>query len=1175
MQSERNNIRIIEIIQSVSGIILFILPFFWFANGVVDLGGDSSRVYYIEPLEYLKNFSMSAILNIGHIIDFPGYYGVSFTLFLVLLSRVFNASNINAILTGLSLSAGFFFTSFVTREFLRIAVKKDDVYIRLSAFCAGILYVFIPYQTKSWTTPLMTQFAFFLNPAFLYYALRYLVTGNLIYILFFSILSFVFSQNFSFAGAPFLFSFYPITFLYLIFFSKQHFPKSRISGALIFVILLLFLHGYHWFSLIQNLFSKNSALNTMVFDLENIKDRGLSYFFASASSTYLPHSLLGATQFAPIPFITISFGIFPLIIMAAGYYVWKLENSRALQKFYTSLVILFTILLFLVSGHILIGFKELYSYLFYIPGFSMFRAFYDKWAYPYYLYYSIFIGVSYYILLNISGKITKRILLTFLFIPFFTSISFLRGSTVITQMFGSKTFHSGILIESDFKHSLDYIRTITTDDRWLNLPFADWEYQVVRDSKKGIYIAPSIISLLGGKTDYVGLVQFEPYKRILISSLKSGYYQSLNKLLEMLSIRYVFFNKDQSILSSYDGNFPYNEIGSLIPQQIIQYEKILNNIHASELTHFGTYSIGRLTNNAYPRVYIPDCVIRTDSKEIIPYFETPLCTSAKRATVLNSTEPSLPSNFDMHLHSPEDPYRLTAKNVINANIQYSFAKYAPNSFAYPFIRIKEDFDIWLLSLLGRKKEIRTKQFAFAAKRIYELDRWRSYIPPVSKKKCTFPEIYCKYTGISWLDLLDTYRRLLEQNMSLVESVGISRDEAKSELSAYIIRDHDRIKNFILTSSLDDPTQKRLFSYSDSVFNSFRDYQLKSAESPDIVLRYDRLNFQQKIHTQYFVEQIDGYKEWKPIEYSQVRGLSEYVLPELTSNLLQPIPNEQPIASISGHGKIIQKQTPQNTLTWLVMDGIQPEQYYRLMLSYKTEGQAYDITVSHYNPLLPESSRRNTIFRQALFSMTDADYELLFRTDKNTSGIEIRINPSDLGKAGRLEISTIKLIKLPLPKVLEIAESNMKMSPPDIQYRRINPTKYEVDITNAVQPFYLVLNDSYSDHWSVYIKKHPETHMMKMFSQKFQRIYDFLDSNPLEFIYNSPISAPHIKVNYFANGWLIDPRTLQGDSSTIIIEHRVQGYFYVAFVLSIIVFGALIIVLITYGFVRIYRIIKHE
>jgi len=47
----------------VIALLLFILPFFWLRHGFVNLGGDSGRLYFFEPLAILKsslNFSNSA-----------------------------------------------------------------------------------------------------------------------------------------------------------------------------------------------------------------------------------------------------------------------------------------------------------------------------------------------------------------------------------------------------------------------------------------------------------------------------------------------------------------------------------------------------------------------------------------------------------------------------------------------------------------------------------------------------------------------------------------------------------------------------------------------------------------------------------------------------------------------------------------------------------------------------------------------------------------------------------------------------------------------------------------------------------------------------------------------------------------------------------------------------------
>jgi hypothetical protein len=42
--------------------ILMAIPFFWFKPGYIDIGGDSSRLYFYDPLNFLKSFVLNIFL---------------------------------------------------------------------------------------------------------------------------------------------------------------------------------------------------------------------------------------------------------------------------------------------------------------------------------------------------------------------------------------------------------------------------------------------------------------------------------------------------------------------------------------------------------------------------------------------------------------------------------------------------------------------------------------------------------------------------------------------------------------------------------------------------------------------------------------------------------------------------------------------------------------------------------------------------------------------------------------------------------------------------------------------------------------------------------------------------------------------------------------------------------
>ena len=124
--------------------------------------------------------------------------------------------------------------------------------------------------------------------------------------------------------------------------------------------------------------------------------------------------------------------------------------------------------------------------------------------------------------------------------------------------------------------------------------------------------------------------------------------------------------------------------------------------------------------------------------------------------------------------------------------------------------------------------------------------------------------------------------------------------------------------------------------------------------------------------------------------------------------------------------------------------------------------------------------------------------------------------------------------------------------PSIIFRRINPTKYELQI-NASRPFILVFSESYHPQWKVYIENR---------SFKFDEIianYDWLNimesMNDMRFMpkdisYLQAESLPetnHFEANGYANAWYIN----KTGTYDITLYFLPQSLFYIGLIISII------------------------
>src|SRR4051812_30381420 len=97
-----------KIFVIVLTILLFVIPFFWFHPGETDYGGDSSRLYFYNPLAYLSAQTLYGIISSGVGGENVGYYSIPFIILLWLLKSIVGSPPILAsIFNGLTLSLAF------------------------------------------------------------------------------------------------------------------------------------------------------------------------------------------------------------------------------------------------------------------------------------------------------------------------------------------------------------------------------------------------------------------------------------------------------------------------------------------------------------------------------------------------------------------------------------------------------------------------------------------------------------------------------------------------------------------------------------------------------------------------------------------------------------------------------------------------------------------------------------------------------------------------------------------------------------------------------------------------------------------------------------------------------------------------------------------------------------
>lgn len=616
-----NFLKIIKKINliAVISVVLFIIPFFWFKSGAMDLGGDGNRLYFYDPLAFIKNNALYLVDPNGRgYLEPKQAYLVYVGLMAFIKSFVGSGNILIAVFNGIKLSVGFLSIYFIVKEFIQGDNRKRIISVELSAVVAGFFYILSTGSQNYiffWVKALHSHDQIFLNPLMFLLLLRFFLTRNKLYILGALFISFVFSTNFAMISAPPFFAFYPIAIIFLlIYVSFIRKRKIIIKDIIVGVLLFIGLQMFHLLPEISSLFDTSSISNSIVFS--NSAGEGINFFNALLPSGMVSTSLLlppPTQQLRLLAFIA------PLIILLGFLF----QKKKCKEFLLTGLFFLIT--LFLVSANITDIGVNIYRLFFHIPGFSMFRHFFIQWAYIFLFFYALLLGQSLsFMFVKLKKKYLAVFFISILVVFIFSFWEFLNGTLIDGINLGSNNVKTAIVMDSRYEKTIDFIRKLPDDGKMLILPLSDNFNQVIYDNvNNSAYVGPSSISILTGKKSFAGEQIFFPFpmnehiKRLA----KEKNYEGLTQIFSLSNIRYIFYNSDPKAYEENFFIFPYYYIMQFFPNTQKGYKEFINKFPVRRIYKNGPYQIFEFDKNVYrPEVYIPDSISQFDfdSKEYRP-----------------------------------------------------------------------------------------------------------------------------------------------------------------------------------------------------------------------------------------------------------------------------------------------------------------------------------------------------------------------------------------------------------------------------------------------------------------------------------------------------------------------------------------------------------------------------
>ncbi len=1164
-------------------ITLIIIPFFWFKPGEVNLGGDSSRLYFYNPKAYLESANLYNIAPGQTGGEMISYFFIPFVLLLLFLKFFIASTSILInVYHSFMLVSSFLFIYLSITEILRVTKKHSKFLISIVSIIGGLFYSVFSILAYNWDKALITHNQIFLNPLCFYLLLRYVVSDNILYALLCILITFIFAPNFSFIGAPSFFAFYPFV-VFFLFLYKRFVLKTPFYWKTFSFLLLIFLsiHSFHLIPQVLMFFNSESNSYQRVFSLRGSID-ALQYFKSVASNIKLSNNLVTTPSFISKYFTwDFLYLVFPTVIIVATIILAKKGSDILARKTLLLLSLLFLIVVFFDTANITaIGFL-LYSFLFKFPGSAMFRNYYGQFLYAYYFFYALVFSYALYFILIHLSKLKQTIFIVLLLALFLTrGWYFIRGDMVNLPFYQENNVKVPITIDPNLELALQYIGKEPIDGKVLTLPLTDFGYQVFQGTHGGVYMGPSTIGFLTNKKDFPGYEGFGPFAELLLSSIEKDDYKSIKNLLAILNIRYIFYNSDPYIYDQHFKIFPYNTVRKYFPNQK-SVQEFINNIGAKKVKDIGgKYHIYEL-DESLPHIYVAQNDISINQASQFEFLLSQRNLSAERIAISNQVD-----------YRGNTPFLAVNKidifTTINKDypipVQYPYAKWELSSPIYPFVVVKEQYKS--KNAQNNNDVFVDLKILYATKRVSEIVKWEGRMP-LTENIQEYKELLAKGQRLEESPLtnfnkyntinssLARYLYQIDSTISFIEHTDTSFAWKIEKLKRVeeVLKNNEEMFELVLKNSNRKEEEKqeikKIVNYIDTFKRRITLYNYTPGKLgyafPSSI---DRL-FNAKVYAEKGNALQDGLRfvigtqsaaflpyplsdrwfETKEVSISPNSTLFTIDIPinenysgKWEAQEIKYTPDLDHVI-LETHWKGFTKKIP------FIKEG-----HYLINFDYKTGGDLFDISFSFKD----KKNNYRYIFKEPKISKDWKEFNAVVKAEAVENEGYIHIDPVKNATNERIEIKNFRVTKLPFHNEILIVESKQlkENHVPRIIFKRINPTKYKVTVKGVKNPFSIIFLEEYNKKWKLYPydERSDCTSLISHFGGEIQEgchENSFIVGKLLNSFFKKSIADnKHFVINEYANGWQIEPSDIGNRSEvTFIIEIESQRVFYLSLLIS--------------------------
>ena len=554
-----------NIIYILTIVLFLLLPFYLFNSGVF-IGGDDSRLLYIFPWKWITHIAYYSWFHFGAVgTNNPNQALLPFLSVWSLLNVIIQSK---VVLDYLSISFPLILGFIYFQKFIGELVedKKNDY--RFVFYIGALIYTLSPIiQTNQLSIFLYSAWLIGLLPIITYYFLKYSKTGDFIYVFINTLWCMVLS--FSISTIPwFLGYFFPISISLLIITSL--FTKKTITifikRSVIFFGLLFISQAFWTYSFISNILfaERNSFLGNVLSKQLSDTFSGTVLSTASGNILYpllnLFHRQITMDYNSPLKPVFLFFYdktiivdlVFPVVLFL-GILNFRKYFEKVEKGYYIYFLLAFAFSLFLFTVNI--GpLENIFLFMGHIPGFVMFRNFYDKFALGYTLLYAIILTLSMVVVIRKYDRLKIVLPLVVLLIVLINLIPI--KAVINKPIWTTKNIYTNITIPKEYTQFMQQVENnVPQTANILSLPFNIAGYTMIKDqNSNNIFAGRSPVQLFTGINDFSGNLSFTPSQtNRFVNDITKRKYKELNTFLVQHNIGYVFVtnNIPKQILHSY------------------------------------------------------------------------------------------------------------------------------------------------------------------------------------------------------------------------------------------------------------------------------------------------------------------------------------------------------------------------------------------------------------------------------------------------------------------------------------------------------------------------------------------------------------------------------------------------------------------------------------------------